>query len=345
MITISACMIVKDEEHVLRRCLDSLKGVYDELIIVDTGSKDKTKSIAGEYTDKIYDFKWVNDFSKARNFAMSKATCEYIYLPDADEVLDKENREKFLELKEAILPEVEIVEMRYVNQLSNGTVYNYDAEYRPKLYKRLRSFTFIEPVHEMVRLDPVVFESDIDIIHMPENVHTKRDIKIFEGIVKKEGFLSDRLIRMYARELMVSGSEEDFYRATPYFKELSENSRNESILKLSYIILTEAATIRNDAEDLLKYALKDVANKGSSETCTILGAYYETKKDYKEAAIWYFNARYETEPEINIIYSKELPLKGLIRVYKALGEDNLVSEYETELEAIYSEKNEDVFCE
>ena len=62
--TISLCMIVKNEEKILRRCLDSLNGIYDEAIIVDTGSTDSTKAIAAEYTDKVYDFEWVYDFSK-----------------------------------------------------------------------------------------------------------------------------------------------------------------------------------------------------------------------------------------------------------------------------------------
>ena len=56
MVTISLCMIVKNEEAVLARCLDSIADLVDEIIIVDTGSTDRTKEIASYYTDKIYDF-------------------------------------------------------------------------------------------------------------------------------------------------------------------------------------------------------------------------------------------------------------------------------------------------
>lgn len=331
MITVSVCMIVKNEEAVLKRCLDSLKGVYDELIIVDTGSTDSTKKIASMYTDRIYDFKWVNDFSKARNFAMEKATCDYIYTADADEVLDEENRQKFIDLKRVMLPEVEIVEMRYVNQLENGTVYNFDSEYRAKMYKRLRNFTFIEPVHEMVRLDPVVFESDIDIIHMPANLHSDRDLQIFERVFEKEGTMSERLTRMYARELMVSGAEENFIKAVPFFEGIyNKGEAQEDILRISYIILAEAALVRKDYKALLKYALKDVANEGSSEVCSILGAFFETEGDLTEAAMWYYNARYETVPELNIRYSRDIPLEGLIRVYTAMGDLQTAASYEKE---------------
>ena len=63
MITISLCMIVKNEEKVLARCLDSIADLMDEIIIVDTGSSDNTKEIAKKYTDKIYDFAWIDDLS------------------------------------------------------------------------------------------------------------------------------------------------------------------------------------------------------------------------------------------------------------------------------------------
>ena len=71
--SISLCMIVKNEEAVLGRILEQMKEVADEIIIVDTGSTDQTKAIAGQFTDLIYDFPWQQDFAAARNFACSKA--------------------------------------------------------------------------------------------------------------------------------------------------------------------------------------------------------------------------------------------------------------------------------
>ena len=171
MASISVCMIVKNEEAVLARCLDSLQGIADEIVIVDTGSTDRTKEIAGLYTSRIYDFTWIYDFAAARNFAFSKATCDYIYSADADEVLEEKDREKFLQLKQALLPEIEIVEMIYVNPEECNMVYNYTREPRPKLFKRLREFRWIDPIHETVALNPLVFSSDIEIQHRPQSFH------------------------------------------------------------------------------------------------------------------------------------------------------------------------------
>ncbi len=184
MITISVCMIVKNEERVLARCLDSLKEIADEIIIVDTGSTDKTKKIAAGYTEKIYDYKWANDFAAARNFSFSKATKQYIYQADADEVINEENRRKFMQLKEILLPEIDMVQMLYSGQLNQGTVYNFDKEYRPKLFKRLREFVWTDRVHESVRLMPVVYDSEITVLHLPEQNHSKRDFSIFERMGK-----------------------------------------------------------------------------------------------------------------------------------------------------------------
>lgn len=94
---ISLCMIVKNEEKVLDRCLSSVVNLIDEIIVVDTGSTDNTKEIASKYTHNIYDFEWINDFSAARNYAASKATGEWILVLDADEYIDEENFNIFVQ--------------------------------------------------------------------------------------------------------------------------------------------------------------------------------------------------------------------------------------------------------
>ncbi|MEN2453310.1 glycosyltransferase family 2 protein, partial [Bacillus sp. JR_15] len=100
MVTISLCMIVKNEEEVLADCLSSVQDIVDEMIIVDTGSTDRTKEIAHSFSAQVLDFEWVQHFAKARNFAFSRATKEYILWLDADDVLLEEDRQKFLQLKE-----------------------------------------------------------------------------------------------------------------------------------------------------------------------------------------------------------------------------------------------------
>ena len=131
----SLCMIVKNEEAVLNRCLESMASAMDEIIIVDTGSTDATKKIAAAYTDQIYDFAWTGNFAEARNYAASKATGDYIYTADADEYLEPEELQKLLQLKKVLLPEVEIVQMLYCTPPELSTVYNFAEEYRPKLYR------------------------------------------------------------------------------------------------------------------------------------------------------------------------------------------------------------------
>lgn len=320
MITISACLIVKNEEKVLKRCLDCIKVFADEIIIVDTGSTDKTKDIALEYTDKIYDFTWVNDFSAARNESFSKATMDYIYVADADEVIDSENIKKLLEIKQVMLPEIEIVQMLYTNQLLHNTTYNYDVELRPKLYKRLRNFRWVDPVHESVALEPVIYDSDIEIIHLPQSNHAKRDFSTFKNAISRGENLSKKLKVMYAKELYIAGDKEDFIDAEDYFKSLLNEFVSLDELKVIQCVLVKVARYKNDINELMKNALKNVAGeKASSEVCYELGEYYYDLCDYNEAIIWFYNAAYETECELNIHYSGDYPLKRLWQCYEKLG--------------------------
>lgn len=85
MIPVSVCMIAKNEESNVHKCLAPLKDLELEIIVADTGSTDSTKSLVSQYTDFIYDFTWNNDFSAARNFSISKASYDWILVVDFDE--------------------------------------------------------------------------------------------------------------------------------------------------------------------------------------------------------------------------------------------------------------------
>ena len=293
-ITVSVCMIVKNEEKVLARCLDSLKGLYEELIIVDTGSTDSTKEIAAGYTDKIYDFTWTGSFADARNLSFSKATMEYIYTADADEILNEENRQKFLKLKQCLLPEIDIVQMIYTNQLEFNTTYNYDE----------------------------VYDSEIKIIHAPENNHSKRDFSCYKKLIESGEKLSKHLFGMYVRELYIAGDESDFIEAEPYFsKEIEVRESIDEIVKAA-LVLIRAARYQGNALGLLKYSSRIFALAAEhstgvlvpSELCYELGEYYLGVNEKAEAKMWFTNALTETDSIISIDCGGKLPeerLKGL----------------------------------
>lgn len=314
MITVSLCMIVKNEERILKRCLDCLVDLVDEIVIVDTGSTDRTKEIAAEYTENLYDFGWTGNFSDARNFAFSKCTKEYIYTADADEVVDEQNRRRFLDLKQALLPEIEIVQMKYGNQLQFSTIYNFDEEYRPKLYKRLREFVWEYPIHEAVRLEPVIYDSDIVITHLPETLHTGRDIEAFEKMVKDGERLDKKLCSLYARELFISGSDEQVIRAGEYFKTvIEEEGRTPAEQMEAFCVVVRSCRLSGNTAEFYKYAMRATASDEEipAEICYELGCFYREQGDKPEAAMWFYNALHETESILNKKCGGEFAEEGL----------------------------------
>ncbi len=172
--TISLCMIVKDEEKVIARCLDSVKHIVDEIIIVDTGSIDDTKEIVKKYTTHIYDFQWIDDFAAARNFSFSKATKDYILWLDADDVLLEEDQHKLLTLKKEFNSNTDAVSMSYHqgNDSNGNPLY---ITNRNRLLKRKKNFQWFGKIHEYIKVKGNVIASDIAIIHRKEKPQTDRN--------------------------------------------------------------------------------------------------------------------------------------------------------------------------
>jgi glycosyltransferase involved in cell wall biosynthesis len=95
---VSLTMIVKNEEANLPHCLESVEGIFDEIVVVDTGSTDQTREIAREFGAKVFDFDWIDNFAAARNEALSHATGDYAFWLDADDVIEPEQRDKLVAL-------------------------------------------------------------------------------------------------------------------------------------------------------------------------------------------------------------------------------------------------------
>ncbi len=180
---ISLCMIVKNEEKLLKNCLNSAKDFADEIIVVDTGSSDRTKAIAYEFTDKVFDFKWTDDFSAARNFSLQKASGDWILVLDADEVVAERDWARLRKIAELDEADAFFLNWRnYTNEIGiSGTISTRNDDYEEskialgyvvvkvlRFFKRGYSFGGI--IHETVdasikQAGKKIFDTDVVIHH------------------------------------------------------------------------------------------------------------------------------------------------------------------------------------
>ena len=192
MLPISVCIIGKNEEKYLDDCLKHLS-VYDwEIIFVDTGSTDKTRDIALKYTDKVYDFEWIKDFSAARNFAASKATKDWVLAVDCDEFLEPFDVNALTKMMKDY-PESSAF-INVCNLASDLVNYTRTEVYR--FYPK-KVFHWKNAIHEqLVRIDgktATSFHSGITVMHYgyidgKTNLKEKneRNLELLLEIIKKE---------------------------------------------------------------------------------------------------------------------------------------------------------------
>ncbi|WP_191800490.1 glycosyltransferase [Paenibacillus gallinarum] len=137
-------MIVKNEEGDIRRCLESVLRKVDEIIVIDTGSTDNTLKIVSEFTSNIYNFKWIGDFSAARNYSIQKATGDYILVLDADEFLDVDS-----DLQADIESELDYYLLNIKNALSYGGAFTHGAV---RLFTNSRNLKYENRLHEHLNI-------------------------------------------------------------------------------------------------------------------------------------------------------------------------------------------------
>jgi tetratricopeptide (TPR) repeat protein len=242
-VRLSLCMIVRDNEQTIRPCLESIRPWVDEMIVVDTGSKDKTPNIARELGARLYEFPWCDDFSAARNESLQPARGEWIFWMDSDDTIDELNGRKLRDLASGDHPPHLF---GYVMQVHcPGAV---DREHdvtivdHVKLFRNRPDLRFEHRIHEQIipairRAGGEVAFTDIYVVHSGSD-HTvegkarklQRDLRILQkdhddrpehpfvlfnlGMTYADIQDSDRAVDFLQRCLKVSDSAESHVRKT-----------------------------------------------------------------------------------------------------------------------------------
>lgn len=296
MVTISLCMIVRDEEEVLEQCLAQMKGLVDEIIIVDTGSKDRTKEIAGRMADFVTDFVWIDDFAAARNAAFALAHCDFCMWLDADDVISEAEREKFLQVKKHLDLDTDIVVMDYAAGFGEDGRPNFIYP-RERLIRNGKGYRWQGRVHETIEMQGRILRSSVMIGHRKKKVNDPdRNLRIYE-IMEAAGEELDARSRLYygrelyqhrryekAKELLISVLQD---------KQAWKEYRIEASLNAAYCagFLGKA----DEAMDLLFTSFS--VDLPRSEICCEAGRIWMEKGNLKNAVYWFEEAIRAPRPE------------------------------------------------
>ncbi len=331
---ISLCMIVKNEEGKLRQCLESIKELVDEIIIVDTGSTDKTKDIAKEFTNKAFNFDWNDDFSAARNFCISKATREWILSFDADEKISEMDFSKIKELMKIKEADAflfswrnyhdEIGSMKWVS--SSGDKYpeskiaaGYNADSVLRFFRNGKGYHFQGIIHETVH-DTItssggkIFMSDVAIHHFGaldkiRDEKRQRNIDLLKKRIEERDFKEkpeDCILFELAKMLI---GLKKYAEAIPYLERAIEIKEDASYLSSLGGALSMLEKFE-EAEKIFRKAVElDPKNPSNHMN---LGVIYARQKNYEKAV-----RKLEKAIELNPGYADSYYNLG--RVYQEKG--------------------------
>lgn len=266
---ISACVITKNEEENIKTCLESVKEVANEIIVVDTGSEDKTVEISKSFGAKVYQYEWDNNFANARNYALSKANGDWIIFLDADEyftaksikvlkdVIRKAIEGKF-EFIFVLLMNYDKIKKSYVNSVPVIRIFRNHPDIR-----------YIGAIHERIthmnakdnRMDAV---DSVKILHTgyPSdkkllNKKASRNLELLLNEIKKQP--NDSNLCYYISESYAMGG--DFHKALEYALKAIEydNGTLFDMYKKNYMniidYLTALKTQDRDIIDVIKEAI------------------------------------------------------------------------------------------
>ena len=286
MVSVSLCMIVKNEEDVLERCLESLAGAVDEIIIVDTGSVDHTREIAARFTDQIFDFPWQDDFSAARNESFSHASMDYCMWLDADDVLLEEDRNAFLVLKETLDPTVSVVMAPYHTGFdeSGQVTFSY---YRERLIKNRAGMRWAGAVHEAGTPVGSIQYAEFAVTHQKTRPSDPdRNLRIYQAQLAAGTTLEPRQQFYYGRELYYHRRWEEALEVFERFLSEGRGWVENNIDACCHCAYCHKE-LGHDREALAALLRSFAYDCPRAEVCCEIGLWFFQREQYRQAAYWY----------------------------------------------------------
>ncbi|MGE5397510.1 MAG: glycosyltransferase [Chitinophagales bacterium] len=216
---LSLAMIVKDEENCITRCLDSVVGLVDEMVIVDTGSTDRTIEICRSYHAQVFEYSWNDNFAEARNFGLGKVTQDWVLWLDADEEVAREDIQELS--NQDLFADYDALSVPLINFYGEKVDHDEIAQIaQPRFFRNHMGFRFENKIHEWLNVSSAYDQDRVGFM----------DLKIYHygylnnQVENKQKFL--RNVNLLLREL-----EEEENHAWPHYYLAMEYYRRNQLLK------------------------------------------------------------------------------------------------------------------
>lgn len=325
MLPISVCIIVKNEESRLGRCLESIKEYGFEIIVADTGSTDKTREIAESYGARVFDFAWCDDFSAARNFSIRQASFDWIFVLDSDETIERLNLEEMEYFRKHLQQAAGSVTRR--NQITKESGVTFQTDNTERFFSR-KYYHYTGRIHEQLTprhgremqcflLNTVLWHDGYDMTQQQRREKADRNISLLEKQIGEEGagpYLYYQLAKGYE-------IREDYAQACIYFDKALEYDVDTG---LAYV----QEMITSYGDDLLRIGEKEAALgleavyesfQESADFLYLMGRIYQENGWYDKALIEYGKAA-EKETASQEGANSYLPYYHMAMIYAGRGQ-------------------------
>ena len=325
MMTLSLCMIVKNEEKVIRRCLESVKEVCDEMIVVDTGSQDNTREIAAACGAKVFSFPWTYDFAAARNYSFSLASSDYLLWLDADDVFTEENRKKLAQLKEKE-SEADAYFLRYeaaFDEQGKPTFWFY----RERILRRASRPVWAGAVHEAICVSGKRVYCDIAVTHLRGEKARGRNLFLYAYQFAHGRMPDDRQKYYFARELSDNGLYDTAAAVFESFLQGEGCAADKTDACRALAFCYKKLGLRRQRLLALLRAIEFAPPR--AELCCDTGEFFVEQENWEQAIFWYRLALHTggTSGFVCPDRSGFLPCIWLCVCYDRLGDHAKAKEY------------------